>query len=174
MPLTTCGVEVVPSVSGTSHCSSWSEPKLLTEEVAMVGAGMSNASVAAGKLAADDVATVSPGIAKPAVLVAAVPKYGMESGIAGSFSGALVLTVIWGTAKVEVALGNSVPEVVPAVGISPSLPATFHAKPVSPSVVPATGSGVATVGMVKNVSVAGIRVRSGTGDNATAGVQWTS
>ena len=101
MPFTTCGVEVVPSVKGTSHWASWPEPKLLTLEVAMVGAGIANSSVAAGKLAADDVATVSPGIAKPAVLVEPVPRYGMEFGIAGSFSGALVLIVIWGTAKVE-------------------------------------------------------------------------
>ena len=82
--------------------------------------------------------------------------------------------MISGIAKVEVAPGNAVPAVSPAVGTAPSLFEIFHAQLVSPSVVPDTGAGVAIVGMVKNVSVAGIRVRSGTGDNATAGVQWTS
>jgi hypothetical protein len=50
----------------------------------MAGSGIANASVATGKLAADDVATVSDGIAKPELLVAPVPIYGMESGMSGS------------------------------------------------------------------------------------------
>jgi hypothetical protein len=46
---------------------------LLTEEVAMLGSGIANASVATGKLAAVDVATEIDGIANPELLVAAVP-----------------------------------------------------------------------------------------------------
>ena len=114
-------------MSGISHCSSWSVPKLLTEDVAIVGSGIANASVAAGKLAADDVATEIDGMAKPALLVAAVPMYGIESGMSGRTEGAFVERLICGTAKVEVALGNSVPEVCPAVGIAPTLLFTFHA-----------------------------------------------
>ena len=84
IPLMICGVVVLPSVPGTNHWKSWPEPKALTEEVAIVGVGIANASVAAGKLAADDVATDSVGIAKPELLVAPVPIYGMESGMSGS------------------------------------------------------------------------------------------
>jgi len=131
----------------------------------MVGFGIANASVASGKLLADDVATVSVGIAKPALLVAPVPMYGMESGMSGKTEGALVLIVIWGTAKVEVALGNSVPEVCPAVGITPGLEPDGHAKAVSPSLVPLTAEGGVKVGIVKNVSDWGIRVRAGTGSS---------
>ena len=84
IPLTNCAVEVLPSVSGTNHWKSWPEPKPLTEEVAMPGSGIANASVATGKLAADDVVTDSAGIAKPELLVAPVPIYGMEAGMSGS------------------------------------------------------------------------------------------
>ena len=77
----------------------------------MVGSGIANSSVATGKLAADDVATETDGMAKPALLVAPVPMYGIESGMFGRTEGALVLIVIWGIAKVEVALGNAVPAV---------------------------------------------------------------
>ena len=81
--------------------------------------------------------------------------------------------MISGIAKVEVAPGNAVPAVSPAVGTAPSLFEIFHAQLVSPSVVPDTGAGVAIVGMVKNVSVCGINVKFGTGSSNTGGVQIT-
>jgi len=48
-------------------------PKLVMLEVAIVGTGIANESVADGKLAAADVATVSVGTGKPRVVVAPVP-----------------------------------------------------------------------------------------------------
>jgi len=43
------------------------------EEVAIVGEGIAKESVAAGKLAADEVAAVNDGMEKPELLVAPVP-----------------------------------------------------------------------------------------------------
>ena len=83
----------------------------------------------------------------------------------------MVVMVISGIAKVEVAPGNAVPAVSPAVGTAPSLFEIFHAQPVSPSVVPVTAVGGARVGIVKNVSVCGIRVKEGAGSRNTGGVQ---
>ena len=89
----------------------------------------------------------------------------------------MVVIVIEGIENVEVALGNAVPEVCPAVGMAPSLLETFHAKAVSSSTTPLTADGGAMVGMVKNVSVSPfsvIRVKVGAGSRNTSGVHFAT
>jgi len=73
MPLTTCAVVVLPSMAGTTKTKSEPRPKLVIEEVAIVGEGIAKESVAEGKLAADEVTAVRVGMVKPVLLVAAVP-----------------------------------------------------------------------------------------------------